>query len=230
MHPALYRRFLFFVGSVIALGIGLSAQAGSLRCSNDLIVFTFEKNEGLECLCETATKTINFLESMGFQTTDCITIKIIEDFPSRNSHNLFGSYNPKAQEVSMLTYSKAKYLSSKQELVSGLEMTKDLWCAFAAHELAHAIVNQSQVKIDASRCAEEYIACVTQLSVLASETLENFMEAYGSVDAFTSMDEMSYTYYLLDPNRFAVKCYRHYLSLSNPAKFIDQLIKSLPDD
>ena len=36
---------------------------------------------------------------------------------------------------------------------------------------------------------------------------------------------MSELYFLLDPNRFAVKCYLHFISLENPRTFVEQLIR-----
>ena len=45
-----------------------------------------------------------------------------------------------------------------------------------------------------------------------------------TVEAFSEIDEMSMTYYALDPSAFAVKAYRHYLTLSDPAQFLADLL------
>ena len=36
---------------------------------------------------------------------------------------------------------------------------------------------------------------------------------------------MSELYFLMDPNKFAVKCYKHFLSLKDPRTFIEELVR-----
>lgn len=227
LNQTFSKKVLVIITNLAAIGIAISTHAASLQCSKDSVAFEFETSEGLEYICEKTTKVIRFLESIDLQVTDCITIKLVDDFPAEVPQNLFGYYVPRTHEVSVLTYSRAKNFASEKPHF-GSKMTKDMWSSFASHELAHAIIDQNKDRISPSRLAEEYIACITQLTTLEPEDLNNFLEAYGDVDAYLSIDEMSDTYYLLDPNRFAVKCYRHYLALNDPKQFIGQLIHSPP--
>jgi hypothetical protein len=171
-------------------------------------------------------KAISFLKALGLPAEDCLTIKLNDDLPISGTHDLVGTYDPIKKEILILTYSKAKNSLAKSELGQSLEFSEGLWCSFAAHELAHAIIHENHMEKPPSRVAQEYIAYVTQLMVMKHEDLEIFLKTFGDVEGYSSIDEMSVTYYFLDPQRFAVKCYLHYLSLKNPAQFVDRLLKN----
>ena len=125
-----------------------------------------------------------------------------------------------------MTYSEAKNSLAERGLDSDIELYLGLWCSFAVHELVHAIINENFMETTPSRLAQEYIASVTQLIVLEHDDLEIFLNTFGDVERYSGVHEMSITYYLLDPQRFAVKCYRHYLTLKRPAQFVDRLLKN----
>ncbi len=107
----------------------------------------------------------------------------------------------------------------------GVEMSEELWCGYAAHELAHVIsCRYLSSKVEA-RTTGEYIAAVTQLTVLPEEIREKILLQYKGVTAYQSREEMSELYFLLDPHKFAVKCYLHFISLENPKRFIELFVK-----
>ena len=198
--------------------------ATTVRCSDVPVAFSYNGPQDLKCLCSTSTAAISFLKAIGLKTTDGIIIRIVEHIPTQQKHTLFGSYSPTSQEVFILAYSKSKTLSREGDKVFGVELTEDLWCSFAAHELAHAISNKYINPRIKAHTAGEYISSVVQLAVLTPETREKILKRYIDVEAYQSREEMSELYYLLDPNRFAVKCYRHFIALKEPVKFIDLLI------
>jgi hypothetical protein len=105
-----------------------------------------------------------------------------------------------------------------------MDMTEELWCSYAAHELAHAISSQYINPKIKTHLAGEYIAAVTQLTVLSSETRDRILKKHQDIGAYKSLAEMSEVYFLLAPNKFAVKCYLHYVSQENPKEFIEHLI------
>lgn len=226
MRQTFAKRLFIILCSFTAFGLGQTVQAASLRCSESPVLFDFERNYGPGCLCEAATKAIDFLMSLGLEMRGHVTVKLTNNISFRGSDTLFGSYNPKTRELLVLTYPKARAFISEQENVSDIELSEGLWCGFAAHELAHAVIHDNYGRRTPSRFAEEYIACITQLMVLGRDDLENFLNEYGDVEGYASINEMTDTYYFLDPQRFAVKCYRHFLSLKNPAQFVDRLLKT----
>ena len=222
MVVLLSRWILLVILLCLSISEGFS-DTTSLRCSEVPVAFAYDDPHELKCLCSTSKAAIAFLKTIGLQTTDCITIRIVKEFQGQQAHTLFGLYNTTSLEVSIVTYSKAEVLSQGGQ-VFGIDLTEDLWCSFAAHELAHAISEKFLNPKIKAHTAGEYISSIVQLAVLTPSTRENILERYKDVKAYQSREEMSELYYLLDPNRFAVKCYRHFIALKDPRDFIDRLI------
>ena len=58
--------------------------------------------------------------------------------------------------------------------------------------------------------ASEYIAAVAQLETLSATLQTRLRENYRGLEGFAAASEISITYFLLDPARFAVKSWLHY--------------------
>ena len=203
----------------------LPAHASRLRCADVPIAFESDASQDMACICETARATIAFLKKLGLETTEVITIKLVDDFPSQPMQSLIGSYNPASREVSLRAYAAVEKLSRSQESTLRIEINEDLWCSYAAHELAHAISSQYLDPEINDHTAGEYISAVTQLAVLTPESRQQMLQAYQDIEAYQSMHEISILYFLFAPNAFAVKCYLHFISLDQPKAFIDRLVR-----
>jgi len=103
-------------------------------------------------------------------------------------------------------------------------ISEETWCSYVAHELSHVVSDQYINPATKSHLAGEYIAAVTKLAVLTSESREKALKKFPNIEAYKSRGEMSVYYYLLAPNEFAVKCYLHFVSLDKPNDFIERLI------
>ena len=222
----LYCRLSIFT---LLLGIVYSgccpAIAKRLSCSESLVEFESEEIGDFKCVCEATTAAVAFLKSMGLETSQCITIKLVEHIPFQHDHVLIGAYNPNSLEVKLLTYSKAVELAKLNAPMPGIDLSEEIWCSYAAHELAHVISSQYIDPKVKAHTAGEYISAVTQFSVLPVKVREKILRNYQDIPAYQYRDEMSELYFLLDPNKFAVKCYLHFIAQDNPREFIDHLIK-----
>ena len=196
-----------------------------LRCLSVPVVFFCEQPDNIRCLCDTSTTAADFLQSLGLQAAEVITIRVVTEIPSHQGKKLVGSYNPTSKEVLILNYEATEKLAREGLQIFGQEVTEDLWCSYAAHELAHAISLEHLNPRIKNHTAAEYIAGVTQLAVLDPATRQTILESYADVEPYRSRREMSELYFLFDPNRFAIKSYRHFISLTNPEKFIERLLK-----
>lgn len=205
-----------------------SVRASSYSCADSPVTFEWEESENIECACVAAKSSIAFLKSIGLETTEPVRVKLVKQIPSDPDNNVIGLYNPiNSHETILRTYSSVLEASQAHKPQLNIAMSENLWCGYLAHELAHVISSRYLSSKVNNRMASEYISAVTQLTVLASETREKFLQKYGEVDAYKSMAEMSELYYLFDPNKFAVKCYLHFISLDNPKEFIDLLLKEM---
>jgi hypothetical protein len=199
-------------------------DAARLKCADLPVAFEYEEPEEIKCLCATATAAVTFLTTLGLETTDVITIRLVEHLPPHQLHNLVGCYNPRSKEVDLLTYAKAVELSKKNKSMLASGLSEETWCSYAAHELSHAVSDQYVNLATQNPLAGEYIAAVTQLAVLSLEAREKVLKQFQNIEAYKSRSEMSVYYYLFAPNEFAVKCYLHYMSLDKPKEFIERLI------
>lgn len=223
-------RFLFSLSIVLLLGwesCGTAkAETTRLTCSNTVVSFEFEQPEELRCLCATVESAIGFLRSVGLEATDEITVRIVNEIPSNLDHTLIGSFNSRSQEVKLLTFSRTSELTKKRNPIFDLEMTEELWCSYAAHEIAHAVSSRYLNPRVRNHTAGEYISAVTQLTVLPERIRRQILDNNKSAVPYQSLSEMSEIYFLFAPERFAVKCYLHFIALDNPADFIEQLTKT----
>lgn len=198
--------------------------AARLKCADFPVAFEYEGPEEIKCVCETARAAVTFLKTLGLETTEVITIRLVEHLPPHQIHNLVGCYNPSSREVDLLTYSKAVELSQENKSMLGIGISEETWCSYAAHELSHAVSDQYINPATKNHLAGEYIAAVTQLAILTSESREKALKKFQNIEAYKSRAEMSVYYYLFAPNEFAVKCYLHFVSLDKPKEFIERLV------
>lgn len=215
-------KFLLFM----ALPFGCSTIAEcettkTVSCVGSLVSFSYDEPTDLKCLCQSTSDALEFLQSQGLPTTDKITIRIVSQIPKDQKHDLLGSYDPEKHEIKILSFDRSKELSEK---IFNIEMTDDLWCSFAAHELTHVISSQCMNHKVTDHIASEYLAYVTQLVVLKEETREKILREFSATSAYTSLRNLSATYFLLNPEKFAIKCYLHFISLDNNKTILDELV------
>ncbi len=199
------------------------AAVTELNCRGTAVSFRFEDATGLTCLCRKVEAALTLLDRLGFTAKGAIRIDLVDQVDPEDEHALFGSFDPVSREVKVLTYRRSLLRAQAGKGPFGVVLTEDLWCSFAAHELTHVVSDGYFRTLRKSRVAEEYLAYLVQFSVLEKETLKRILDRYPDVEPYRSFDEMSATYYLLDPERFAVKCFRHYQSLKDPLLFLKSL-------
>ena len=211
--------------SIFNANLCIAAHEVRIACPHTPITFVYDRPVETRCLCTTTTAAVAFLKSLGLETAEPITIRLVEQLQDLKQNDLFGAYNARTREVSILTYAKLEEYSRKEKKVLGIPFNEDVWCSFAAHELAHAISEPFLGRQMKDHVDGEYISVVTQLWVLSPETRAKVLTAFKDVEPYRSREEISLLYYLMAPDRFSVKCYLHFLSLKNPAEFIERLIQ-----
>src|SRR5210317_706849 len=84
---------------LLFVAVAFSAGTQYLRCSETPVAYAFETSEDLKCLCTTANAAIAFLKEIGLETSDCITIRIVDNISPHLTHTLLGSCDVNSQEV-----------------------------------------------------------------------------------------------------------------------------------
>ncbi|PLX97725.1 MAG: hypothetical protein C0622_12595, partial [Desulfuromonas sp.] len=197
----------------------------SLSCTGTSVSFSSEGAGDFRCLCAATERTLEFLLNIGLAPPEKIKIMLVSQIPSESAHALIVSYNPTTHEVLLLDYKRAT--AEIPAMATGENpLDEEIWCSYAAHELAHVVSTPYLGQGRRARIYGEYIYAITQLSVLSQEQREAYLANYADVVPYGDASEMSELYYHLDPDRFAVKCYLHFIALADPREFNRQLVKT----
>ncbi|MEN8249138.1 MAG: DUF6639 family protein, partial [Bacteroidota bacterium] len=101
---------------------------------------------------------------------------------------------------------------------------KDLHKSIIIHELAHALFWNNKGNHIIAREFHEYFAYTIQLALLEKSHREQIILS-SDVPAFSNRSEISEEYYLLNPTRFAVKSYLHFISVKEGWPYLLNLFK-----
>lgn len=173
-------------------------------------------------VCDGAAKARVFFRSHGIGVERQIRIRLhAAGIVERANH--IGLYDAEKDQVELLTFERAKRQTLKDSLF-GMQMNEALYVGVVVHEIAHAIAGQHFEIRPASVVAQEYIAYAAQLSTMAPCTRSKILQRYD-LAAFDDIEEMSSTFYGLNPSGFGIKVFRHYQSLSGPER--GQFIRDL---
>ena len=172
-------------------------------------------------VCDGAAKARAFFRSHGIHVRRQIRIRLHDEGIGERARHI-GLYDAQKDQVELLTFEHAKYQTSKDSLF-GMQMDEPLYMSVVVHEIAHAIAGQNFEFRPASLVAQEYIAYAAQLSSMEPGMRSQILQQYD-VPAFEDIDEMSSTYYALNPSGFGVKAFRHYQTLPGPGQFIQGLL------
>ncbi|MCK5662552.1 MAG: hypothetical protein KAI17_03650 [Thiotrichaceae bacterium] len=214
--------FLVIILGFSEIGDTVAAAIDSFSNCPGLSVYVdsnSSKNRAL--VCEGAEKARTFFLSHQIQIKRPIHIKLhaagINNYPAH-----IGLYDSKKDQIDLLTLEHAKLLCASLRPF-GMPMNESLYVSFVAHEVAHAIADQNLKTRPSSLVLHEYLAYVTQFSTMELQPQTEILKRYN-LEAFQSLENMSLTYYRLDPSAFGVKVFLHFQSLPNQSQFIQGLL------
>jgi hypothetical protein len=161
-----------------------------------------------------------FLASQGLDAGEAIAIDIVEVLPDTADPSALGCYLDRERRVAVLTYAEAR----RRETWFGIPLDRSLYRSLVAHEVAHAIGACNFKLAQPSIQAHEYVAYVTMFSTMAPDQREDVLARYPG-DGFEDDAQMSSTIYLLDPLRFGVAAYRHFLRSENGRSYLQRVLE-----
>ncbi len=172
-------------------------------------------------VCGGASKALTFLRTQGFGPRAIIRIRL-HDRPITDYREHIGLFDAHSGVIDLLTLGQAQRQCARVSPFR-TRMDETLYESFVVHEVTHAIVAQQPSDRPVSRLAQEYVAYSAQLATMAPAKRAQILGRY-SLKAFAGAQELSATYYALDPSSFGVKAYLHFASLSEPAAFVRGLV------
>ena len=211
----------------IALLILLVMQSAPTRadtstCPGTGITVIADDSLDIDEVCLGATEAIAFLNANDLDTDISLQIHLVPHIPECRTKNAFGCYNKKSRRAYVLPLWACCSETGDVE-VFGLPMDRELYQSLVAHEVAHAIVNDSFKFADPSWIAHEYIAHVTQIATLPQEHRDRIMALYPNV-GFERLTQINPMILLMEPGIFSVQSYGHYQKPENGKAFVQQLL------
>lgn len=210
------------------LGLALLSPAAALAdtqpCGDSGIAVVAEAPADREQACAAVEDAIPFLHGAGLAPLPPTTIRLVEAIPGNGTGHSLGRYDARTGEIVLLSPAAALAASKCGAPAFGVPMSPALWRSYVVHELAHAAAERHFAPRARSLVASEYIAAVAQLATLPEDERRVILEQYADTEAYQRPREMSELYYFMDPCRFAVKCYLHYLQPGNGDAFIRRVL------
>lgn len=178
-------------------------------------------------MCGALKSADHLIELLGLDSPQGLKVTLLNEATSCR----IGCYNSTNDHITMLSYEAALAASKTGDPPLGIPMSRTLWQSYLVHEITHALTNDKFRPGLPHQAASEYIASVVQLATLPADERRYILHNHSDLTGFDKPHEISLSYYLLDPAKFAVNSYLHYLKPENGPEFIWSLyIHSLPDD
>ncbi|MCP5407336.1 MAG: hypothetical protein H6963_07050 [Chromatiaceae bacterium] len=200
--------------------------AETILCSDANAEVSAQTNEVCKEVCTAAKLTIGFLAGYGLKTTRPVRVSVVEQTIYSDSYSAYGSYDSRSDLVQIMSPQAITQTMSAPS-VNQQPLDSIQYRSIVVHEVAHALIQQNNqvLPLPLGQAAQEYLACVTQLSIMPS-ALRDEMIRKADVGAWESGDVISSVYMAISPERFAVKSYLHFQRQPEPGKFVDKLLKS----
>jgi len=207
------------VGSAGAADPPRDAPIGSLACASTTVTVRSQDVRDAEDLCRGAIAATGFFRSLGQSTDTPLVLDVVEQLPSEVDRLAVGCFSHLDRRAYVLTYAA---FSSRQTWL-GLPVSREVYESVGAHEVAHALTACTAPAFPLSVQASEYIASVVMFGTMHAPSRAAVLAMSPDAD-FASEWEITDVAYGLDPNRFGVAAYRHFMRESDPANFLRSVL------
>jgi len=208
-----------WLGLFLVLGVHGFVDADASLCPGTRVSVLADVGDEVDEVCKTIDTTFLFLTSQGLDTRAPLEIRMVDTLPPQCDRRSFACYDCRTRCIHMLKALQCL----KLDFTAEVPMTTALCRSVLSHEIAHAVADANFLVDKPSRLAHEYIAYITQLSTMPAGMRQQVLERFPG-NGFSNADEMSVDYYLLDPTRFGVQAYRHFMKPGNGKAFVGKLL------
>ena len=204
-----------FALAAAQVGIAQPGEAAELKCRTESVVVRAPIRDDAADACRGAAAAIQFFKSLDLRTDEAISIDIVPELPQRAGASAAGCFLASDRRVLVLSYRKFKAMQTW----FAIPIDRRLYRSVATHEVAHALAS-CNFRIPApSIQATEYVAYVATFATMSEPQRRIALTAYPGA-GFADEAKMSAVIYMLDPMRFGVEAYRHYLQPENGKSFL----------
>lgn len=213
-------RGLLFVAALLAgSALPALAQRAPTHCPELTVIVHSSDPADAARFCAAAARAIHFLSAQGLDTQTPVDVHILPSLQGLCPASTFGCYDCRTQRINMLATAQCLKLGNW----AGAPIDPAVCENHMVHETTHAVTARNFSIPRQSLLAHEYLGYVTMLSTMAPDRRARLLARYPG-RGFESADEISLTFYLLDPVRFGVNAYRHFLKPGNGSAFIQKVL------
>jgi hypothetical protein len=209
--------------AVAALSFALTSPAAlaeSVRCAGTNVTVQGVDRAEVQSACRGVAAAVTFLASLGLDTTTAAEMRMVEALPAiQGGAAAYGCKVKAENRIYVLTLSEC----GKLPLAPSLEVDAAVHRSLVAHEVAHHIAATNFRMAEPTTVAHEYIAYVTMFATMERGARERILAQYPG-EGFESEREIGLTIYLMDPTRFGVYAYRHFMRPGNGASFMEAVL------
>lgn len=217
---------LFLYLTLFAAALASPAAAAERRCvgTNTTIVADSEYDTYLACAG--AADAVAFLSQQGLTVDTVMRIDVLDTVFTQAAENpsfrVLGQFDARRNLI-LVTSTKGQREMAAEKPIFGVPYEEALFRSVVAHEVAHAIAEDNFQVDEPTRLAHEYIAYIVQLATMPLPLRQRILD-HHQVQAFATEMEINPIVYGLNPDVFAVKAYRHFLSSGVGVTFLQTLL------
>ena len=186
------------------------------------VLYADEESEAR--ICEASGQALDLLAGFGLTPKRRISIEIIQEGINHLGYMAFGSYDVRTDTIRLMSYRSIFEKYAKPEMY-GEPFDRIHYSGAIVHEITHAVFHQHSTAEAPGPAPQEYLAHVMQLSSLPEKRRSRILREHDE-SAWESGDAISDIYMALEPSKFAVKSYNHFVMMADPRVFIDTLLKA----
>jgi len=169
--------------------------------------------------CHGAQAAIAFFSAYGLQPTEPLVLEITPALPEEAGATAVGCYLEQGKRVFMLPYAEF----SRQKRWFNLPISRDIYRALAAHEVAHALPHCNFAVPRPTIQAKEYVAYVAMFATMSPSLRARVLRALPG-EGFSSEDKITAIFYMFEPMRFGAESYRHFIKPENGPTFLKSVL------
>ena len=196
-----------------------AGQPMSTQCHGTHVTVVAKDGPDIDDMCRGAVAALEFFRFHGLTKTVPTQLEVVDQLPYGGRSAAVGCFSRVERRAYALSFKS--FLERKVWL--GLPVTRGLYVSIATHEVAHALTACNASDFPLSVQATEYIAFTAMLFSMKSELRSQVLALYPDAD-FASDWDVTDVAYALDPIRFGVSSYRHFLREGDKAALLGAIM------
>jgi hypothetical protein len=207
---------------LLSLHFPLNRATEAHVCADPTILVGPAGHQDQQLVCEAAAAALRLMHNYNMEAPPRLEIEIVDEIDGSHEISRLGQFDPFAGNITVVSWQACKEAEIAWRPF-GQPMNRALYRSFIVHEVAHAVADWNFKIAEPTSIIHEYLAYIFQLASLPHDLRERILQQID-VPAFQHRDEITETYYSLNPDYFAVKSFRHFMQVKDQATLIRQLL------